>query len=56
MGKHISEIAEERNLAESTIKGHLAKGIGEGKLAIAKLIEQGIINEIMDQIKKKKKT
>jgi DNA-binding NarL/FixJ family response regulator/GTPase SAR1 family protein len=33
-GKSISEIAEERNLSESTIKGHLAKGIAAGKVSI----------------------
>ncbi len=54
-GKNISEIAQVRNLTESTIKGHLAQGIGDGRVAITKLIEQGIIEEIQDQIKKKER-
>lgn len=33
-GKSILEIAEERGLAESTIKGHLARGIAAGKVSI----------------------
>ena len=33
-GKSIDEIVKERGLAESTIKGHLAKGIAAGKVSI----------------------
>ncbi len=54
-GKDIAEIALTRNLAESTIKGHFAKGISEGRIKIEKLIEPEIIEEIVDQAIKKER-
>lgn len=52
-GKSISEIASERGLAESTIRGHLAKGIAEGKVSIHLHISQKEIEEIGNLIQSK---
>lgn len=52
-GKSISEIASERGLAESTIRGHLAKGIAEGKVSIHSHISQKEIEEIGNLIQSK---
>ncbi len=38
-GKNIEEIAAERNFAVSTIEGHIAKLVEEGKIRVEKLIE-----------------
>lgn len=51
-GKNISEIATERGLAESTIRGHLAKGIGEGQVDIFRHMGQGQIDEIKAVLEK----
>ncbi|MDN3670231.1 helix-turn-helix domain-containing protein [Echinicola jeungdonensis] len=45
-GKKIPEIADERGLAESTIKGHLAKGIEAGRVALEDCLTEEVINEI----------
>ena len=52
-GKSINEIAEERALAESTIRSHLAKGIAEGKVSIHSHMSEEEIHEISDLIKSK---
>lgn len=39
-GKSISEIAKERNLALSTIEGHLAKFVANGSISIHDLISR----------------
>lgn len=45
-GKSILEIVEARGLAESTIKGHLARGIGEGKVSIQHHLSEETIQEV----------
>ena len=52
-GKSIAEIASERGLAESTIRGHIAKGISEGKVSIHSHLSEKEINEIGELIKSK---
>ena len=52
-GKSIAEIASERGLAESTIRGHLAKGIAEGKVSIHSHMGEKEIREIGELIKSK---
>lgn len=47
-GKSVKEIAEIRALAESTIKGHLAKGIGLGIVPIQRHLSEQIIGEISE--------
>ncbi|WP_373523564.1 helix-turn-helix domain-containing protein [Aquiflexum sp.] len=49
-GKSIMEIVEARGLAESTIKGHLAKGIAAGKVSIHNHISDEEINKISSLI------
>ncbi len=49
-GKSIMEIVEERGLAESTIKGHLAKGIAAGKVSIHNHISDEEISKISSLI------
>ncbi|MFC3415081.1 helix-turn-helix domain-containing protein [Algoriphagus hitonicola] len=51
-GKTIAQIAEERGLAESTIKSHLSVGISAGRIDLADCLPQSIIQEIMDQLDK----
>jgi hypothetical protein len=51
-GKSISEIVSLRGLTESTIKGHLAKGIASGKVDIHQHFEDELIQEISDLIEK----
>ncbi|GAB2629364.1 helix-turn-helix domain-containing protein [Belliella aquatica] len=45
-GKSTEEIAKYRGLAESTIKGHLAKGITAGKVDIFNHLSKELVNEI----------
>lgn len=45
-GNTIEEIAAKRGLAESTIKGHLAKGIAIGRVRIHEFLPQATINEV----------
>ena len=52
-GKSIADIAFERGLAESTIRGHLARGIAEGKVSIHAHMGEKEIQEISDLIKSK---
>jgi uncharacterized protein YpbB len=52
-GKSIADIALERGLAESTIRGHLARGIAEGKVSIHAHMGEKEIQEISDLIKSK---
>ena len=51
-GKTIKEIAERRSLAVSTIQGHLAGWIEQGKIDIKQLMPQSEIDEIMEVFKK----
>lgn len=51
-GKKISEIASDRGLAASTIKGHLADGIATGRIDLEDCLPQEVILEIMDQLDK----
>ncbi|WP_297335586.1 helix-turn-helix domain-containing protein [Algoriphagus sp.] len=51
-GKTIAQIAEERGLAESTIKSHLAEGIAAGRIDLEDCLPQSTIQEIMDQLGK----
>lgn len=52
-GKTIKEIKEIRGLAESTIRGHLAKGIEAGKVSIHRHLSEDRIGEIVGLIKSK---
>ncbi|GAB3646186.1 helix-turn-helix domain-containing protein [Echinicola sediminis] len=51
-GKKISEIASERGLAESTIKGHLAQGIAEERVALEDCLPPEVIDEIRQELGK----
>src|SRR5690606_32528285 len=52
-GKSIEEISEARGLAESTIKGHLAKGITAGKVSIHQHLSKELIHKVGELIKLK---
>lgn len=45
-GKSIGDIVVERGMAESTIKGHLAKGIMEGKVELEDCLPEEVILDI----------
>jgi uncharacterized protein YpbB len=47
-GKTIEQIAKERNLAPSTIEGHLAHYIGTGELDINRFLTHEKIDQISD--------
>lgn len=47
-GKTIKEIASERNLAESTIEGHLAQYVEKGMLPIEDMIEAKKLKKILE--------
>jgi len=49
-GKSIGDIVVARGLAESTIKGHLAKGITEGRVELEDCLPIEVISEISSQI------
>ncbi|MEB2779828.1 helix-turn-helix domain-containing protein [Algoriphagus sp. C2-6-M1] len=49
-GKSIGDIVVGRGLAESTIKGHLAKGIAEGRVELEDCLPREVISEISSQI------
>jgi DNA-binding NarL/FixJ family response regulator len=49
MGKTIPQIAEERELAESTIKSHLADGIALGRIELSDCLPEEVISEIKSQ-------
>ncbi|MGB9499542.1 MAG: helix-turn-helix domain-containing protein [Dissulfuribacterales bacterium] len=51
-GKTTKEIADKRSLAVSTIQGHLAWWIEQGKIDIKKLMPQSAIDEILAAFKK----
>jgi DNA-binding NarL/FixJ family response regulator len=51
-GKSIEEIATERGFAESTVRGHLARGISEGKVSIHSHMDKELIQKISDLIEK----
>lgn len=50
-GMSISEIAAVRGFAESTIEGHLAKGIKEGDLHLEDVLEKDVIRSIKEAYK-----
>jgi hypothetical protein len=51
-GNSIEQIAFIRSMAESTIKGHLAKGIQEGKTSIFNHLSKELIEEVEEKIKR----
>lgn len=51
-GKTISEIAAERELAETTIFGHLSKFVNTGEVKIGALISEDHYNELLENIPK----
>lgn len=51
-GKSISEIASERELAETTIFGHLAKFVESGEVQVKDLISEAHFNELTELIPK----
>ena len=51
-GKSIEAIAAERQLATTTIEGHLAHFVGTGELPIDRLVEAGKQKAIVSQLKK----
>lgn len=53
-GKSIQEIADERNLAQSTIKSHFAHGIETGRIELSDCLTADVISEIRDQLEKQK--
>jgi hypothetical protein len=55
-GMPVKQIAAKRNLARSTIEGHLARGIGEGKVDIAKVMEDHRVEEIRAILEKSRTT
>jgi len=50
-GLSIKEIAEKRNLAASTIEGHVVKGIRDREVDISSLLSKEIVNEVADLLK-----
>ncbi|MCU7552069.1 helix-turn-helix domain-containing protein [Chitinophagaceae bacterium LB-8] len=46
-GKSIAEIAQERNLAPSTIEGHLASFIPTGEINVLELVDQSKLDKIL---------
>ena len=55
-GKSIPEIADERQMAETTIEGHLAHFVGEGELELDRLVEPAKIDAMMTYFKKNNST
>lgn len=51
-GASIEEIAIQRGLAESTIKGHLAKGIQEGRISLFTHMDEATYQKVAELIKK----
>lgn len=51
-GASIEEIAIQRSLAESTIKGHLAKGIQEGRISLFTHMDEDTFKKVAEIIKK----
>lgn len=51
-GKTIAEIASERNFAPSTIEGHLAHFITEGKILVTELISEEKLKLILSHLEK----
>ena len=52
-GKSVSEVAAERNLAVSTIEGHLAAHVKTGRIPVNKLVESNKIETAMNYLKEK---
>lgn len=50
-GKDIAAVAKERELAKSTIEGHVARGIGEGRLKLQDYLSSQEIEEISAKLK-----
>ncbi|WP_304518075.1 helix-turn-helix domain-containing protein [Cecembia rubra] len=51
-GASIEEIAIQRGLSESTIKGHLAKGIQEGRISLFTHMDEATYQKVAELIKK----
>lgn len=49
-GKDIDAVAQARDLAKSTIEGHVARGIGEGRLEILDYLKKSEIEEIHSKL------
>ena len=49
-GKSLTEIAQERNLALSTIESHVVKLIGEGELSVYDFIDEQMVIEIVAKL------
>jgi hypothetical protein len=49
-GKDIAAVAKERELAKSTIEGHVARGIGEGRLKVHDYLSKTEIKEIQGKM------
>jgi hypothetical protein len=47
-GKSIADIAQERNLAPSTIEGHLASFISTGEIDVLELVDQSKLDKILE--------
>lgn len=54
-GKNVHEIAESRLMVESTIYGHLAKLVKEGKVEMSSILSREVISELSSQIKSEDK-
>jgi hypothetical protein len=49
-GMSIKEISESRGLADSTIEGHVIKGIGEGEVEVRNVLGDEVVSEITQKI------
>ena len=50
-GKSVKEVAAKRNLAVSTIEGHVVKGISEGALDIYSVMQEKRVKEVADLLR-----
>ncbi len=50
-GKNIKEIAAAREMATSTIEGHIARGIRAGDVRISDLVSEDIVDEVSEKFK-----
>ena len=51
-GFQVDDIAKERNLAKTTIEGHLAHFVGKGELDVSLFVKKEIIASVEDFFKK----
>ena len=50
-GLRTEEIASKREMAVSTIEGHIAKGISAGELRILDLISEEVVDEVAEKLR-----